>query len=507
MVRLVVVVGLALLIPPIAHADDATSPPGRRERGDLAIRARAILRKYCGECHDGAGGPSTLSVVDYKQLTAKGQGPVPFVSLGGSPRSQVTEFVEDGSMPPGGRPRPTPEEVGVLKRWVADRAPSYPRAFDERTTLEEMLADWDAQKEEARPHLRYLSFAHLIGDDKLPDLRAGVQRLQTALAAASGKPVTLEPVDDAATLFRLDLRSAGWDTPDLFDRIEKRQPRPDAFPMVAFDLLGLEYPHAVALPADGPFSARLRSFLSATRPLRPIPYFRADWVGEALAPNAPLAADLKSMVDLADVTAKGAGVPCGPPVRPFAGMKPVKAAASGGRPPVPPLSSWYSGDVTAVPEPFGVTAEVVREADKTVTKAVAIGEKFRLRVSADREVRFVLLNVLSTGDVRILTVPGGNILRRGEPREIGSQGGEPFAIGSSLTGADTATEHFVLVAAEGEPPAVRVARSRHSLGLDCEKEGRGPVWRFLLDPPTKGEFDAARAVRKVVPLTVTRKKP
>ncbi|MDB5311704.1 MAG: hypothetical protein JWO38_5906 [Gemmataceae bacterium] len=493
--RFALLLGLVAVAAPAARGDDP-APLTRRQKGDLAIKARAVLRKYCGECHGDAPTRSQLSVLDHNQLVAKGR-PVPFVNLDAPPRSQVIEFIEDGSMPPGGRERPTPEEVATLKVWAAARAPSYPRAFDDRTTLAVMLDDLDRQDPAAVPHLRYLSLAHLVRDDQLvPDLKAVEGQLQRALLAASGKSVSPDPVDDTATLFRLDIRALGWDTPDLFDRIEKGQPRPDAYPMVPFDLLLLDYPHAPAVPEKDPLAGRLQSFLGAAKQLRPVPFLRADWVGEALAPTAPLAADLKSLVDLGRTTKKAGPPPCGPRVRPFVGPEPARGRA--------PLTAWYAGDAAADPAPFGLKVEVIRS-DSRPTSEVGVGEAFKLRVVADREVRFVLLTVLATGDVRIQPVDGGTVLKRDEPRSLGSPPAKPFVIASILTGAESATEHFVLVAAEGEVPVPTIVRSRHADAADC-KNNQAPVWRFVFDAPAGG-FDPARAVRKVVPLTVTRKKP
>ena len=45
---------------------------------------------------------------------ATGPNPVPFVAPGKVAASQVIQFLEDGSMPPGDRPRPTDEEVNGL---------------------------------------------------------------------------------------------------------------------------------------------------------------------------------------------------------------------------------------------------------------------------------------------------------------------------------------------------------------------------------------------------------
>ena len=79
----------------------------RREKGDLAIKARAILKKHCFECHGGPDSRGTIQVLEYSRLVATGPNPVPFVAPAKAADSQIVQFLEDGSMPPGDRPRPT----------------------------------------------------------------------------------------------------------------------------------------------------------------------------------------------------------------------------------------------------------------------------------------------------------------------------------------------------------------------------------------------------------------
>ena len=107
-----------------------------RAARDRAIAARQVLFKYCRECHGGEATAGRLTVVDHNRLVDPGPVPVPFASRKkDSPRSQIVEFMTDGSMPPGGRDRPTPEEVKAVEEWLAAAAPGYPKAFDDATTL------------------------------------------------------------------------------------------------------------------------------------------------------------------------------------------------------------------------------------------------------------------------------------------------------------------------------------------------------------------------------------
>jgi hypothetical protein len=482
-----------------ARSDDPVKELGPRERGDLAIRARGILKKYCSECHGENPAVSLLSVLDHRQLTAKAPNPVPFVDPGSAGRSQVLQFLEDGSMPPGGRPRPKPDEVETLKAWVAARAPSYPKAFDDRTTLDVMLRDFTQLDAKDAPFARYLSLAHLVIDDDNappPDLQSAEQRLRAALLTAASKPVTAVPVDDTATLFRLDLRPAGWHTPDLLDKVERGKPV-DVAPLVPFDLILLEYPFAPALPGD----ARLSKFLAATRQVRPVPFLRADWLADALIARdgepLPLADDLAALTGLAAELARPKpDLPCGPRARPFAGAKPVRGA-----PGSLPLAAWYAGDCEPDPAPFRLTAGVVNSSGAPVQR-VGVGDPFQLRVESDRDVSFTLLAVLADGTVRVQPVAGGNLLKAGESRRLRPDTAAAFQIGSILGGGGTATEHFVLLAAEGAAPVPVIVRSRHADHADCRRQGQAPVWRFLVETS-----DPRPAARKVVPITVVANQP
>jgi hypothetical protein len=480
-----------------ARADDL----GRaRERGNLAIEARAILRKYCADCHGENLTRTDLSVLDHKQLIARGH-PVPFVNLDDpAGRSQVIEFLEDGSMPPGGRPRPTPKELDTLKKWVGAKAPSYPKAFDDGTTLAVMLDDWSGQPAEVRPYLRYLSLTK--DGEPLPNLADLDGRLQKAILAASRKSISPDSVDDTATLFRIDIRALGWAAPDLFVRVEQGQPRANVFPMVAFDLILLEYPHGFTDPLNG----RLREFLGVTKQLRPVPFLRADWFADTLAPKTPLADDLASLVQLAEAWAKRKKddelMPCGPAARPFLGARPVTVPAKvEGRTPIAPLGAWYAGNVTPEADTFGLKVEVLRPA-KGIGNQIECGDEFYLRVSAERDARIVLLNVLATGDVGVIPLGGGTRLETKKVRPIGSAPGKPFVAGGSiLTGRDSEVEHWVLVASDADVPPPVVVRSRHDEQEKCKTDNGRPVWRFVFDE----RFDATRAERKVVPIIVKAK--
>lgn len=499
---------VALTAPP-AGAEELS----RRQRGDLALQARGILLKHCGECHGPNPERTLLTVLDHRQLTAP-TNPVPFVAPGDAAKSQLLELIREGSMPPGGRERPTAEDITTLEAWVKEKAPSYPRAFDDRTTLDVMLADFEAQKEVDKPFLRYLSFAHLIRDgEPLPSIGSAERRLLVALTASSRMTKAPIPVDDTATLFRLDLRTVNWHTRDLFFKVEQKKVTRDVASFIPFDLILLEYPFGFTLPANDQKAADLTRFLDQTKQVRPVPYLRADWLTEALvkeekgkvAQPLPLADDLKSLVELAAVleanekpaAGKEKDIPCGPKLLPFSGPAvTVPTKGPDGRTPLLPYTAWAAGDVRPEPAPFTLKAELVSPNGGSVLKTVKVGEAFQLRVTADRAVEFTLLMVWSNGTIVHQPVSGGTRLNAGETRllEVNQNGG--FKITDIPSGAKTGTEYFVLLASETSPPVPPLIQSRHSADLECGAKGLQPVRRFIPAPADA----AARVVRVVVPI-------
>src|SRR5271166_637277 len=110
--------------------------------GDLAIHARSILKQQCADCHDGkAGSRSSLQILDFAQLTSPARKLPPFVKKGAPLASQVIEFIEDGSMPPGNRPKLSAADAAVVKAWIEGGAPAYPRQFDDGFAHGMILAD------------------------------------------------------------------------------------------------------------------------------------------------------------------------------------------------------------------------------------------------------------------------------------------------------------------------------------------------------------------------------
>jgi hypothetical protein len=500
----------------LASTTASSAEPMNREKGDRAILARAILRKYCYDCHGGNESHGTIAVLDYTKLVANGPNPVPFVAPKNADGSQIIQFIEDGSMPPGGRPRPTADELAILKQWIGESATSFPAAFDDATTLKVMLADLRLHPDDAK-YLRYFSLAHLVRDDaKLPELEAALGQAELALQKAITLCglAALEPVDGTRTLFRLDTRLAGWDNSELFVRVRQGAPDDGVFPLTPYDLLLLEYPYGTRLATDDPLAKPLDDYFEKAKLVRPVPFLRADWVAGVVAGplklGSPLADDLKSLTELHKAF-KNKGFPpvgkepdeCGLKPHAFGGVNPIPAAP---KPEtvrtIPPLGSWYSGDCQIEPPPFKLTVDLV-DKDKKPIKSVTTSDPFQLRVKSDQTVNFVLLMVWSDGQVRVQETRQDGLLLAGEeyflvPKPV--KGEESmFRIPGILTGETKANEYIVLLASRDQVPLPVIVRSRHA--LKCDNPKRFPIYRFFFEPDAK--LDQARIVRKVMPIAVT----
>ena len=434
-----------------------TATPSPRDRGDLAIQAHHTLIRYCGECHGGAADQGDLNVRDFNGIVRAGR-PVPFIATGGAGPSLLMQFLEDGSMPPAGVPRVPPEELETLKRWVTAGAPGYPAKFGPESAANAVAVDLAARPGDPPGRFRYISFAHLIVDGQVPDLRAAEASLRQALAVAGGKDITATAVDDAATVYRLDVAKAGWNAPGLFTKITERMPAGVA-DFTPFDLILLEYPYEAKADRDA---------------------LRGDWLSGVLY-GTPLAADLKSLPPLAQALAddQRGKLPAGP--------TPLAAGTLTARPELlPPPDAWYAGNRNPAPE------LTLLNLGPNTPGRVTTGEPFRLQVRSPTPAWFHLILVQADGVARLQPVAGDNKLAPGELRRLKPPTAGAFVVGSVLTGKPTAREFYVLLASDVEFPAPEIITSRH---------GDNKITRFRVPNP------AGRVGRRILPYTITIPRP
>ncbi len=252
------------LAPRLAAADDGAA---------LAFKVRRVFEANCHRCHgqDGAVEGGMNYVTDLAKLVARKK-----VVPGDPDGSRLFRRVDDGSMPPEGEtPRPSAEDVAVLRKWIAAGAPSDasgrrgqapPLAAADVLNL--VLADLEKFDRRARRFQRYFTLAHLhnagLGDDELQTYRNALSKLVNSLSWHPTIRVP-EPIDPAKTVLRIDLRWYLWDA-------------------ATWNRVLAEYPYGVL---DDTAAARAVIVGTATK----VPVVRGDWF-VATASRAPLYYDL-----------------------------------------------------------------------------------------------------------------------------------------------------------------------------------------------------------------------
>jgi WD40 repeat protein/mono/diheme cytochrome c family protein len=264
MARAGVLVGLAaaLAVGPGPAADKAA---------DLASRAQTILKANCHRCHgqNGSLEGGFNYVLDRDKLVARKK-----VWPGQAEQSPLFKRIAGGKMPPAGEaPRPSADDVAVLKQWIEAGAPGTTNSsasppITEADVQAWILNDLDKQDKRARRFLRYFSLMPLAnagaGPDELQSYRNALAKLLNSL---SWHPrITLpRAVDARGLLLAIDLRQYQWDA-GLWNR------------------LLADYPYGVLQESA---SARAVLIATATR----MPVVRLDWF-VATASRAPLYYDL-----------------------------------------------------------------------------------------------------------------------------------------------------------------------------------------------------------------------
>jgi len=479
---------LFLCATPTLAADDAKLT--RRQTGDLAIQSRAILRQFCAECHsDGAGKQGRLAVLDFDTITANV--PVAFANKLAGEKSQILEFLVDGSMPPAGKSRPTAEQIETIRKWIAAETPSYPKAFDDRTTRQRILEDVKKLEAKDVKYYRYISLAHLVDAKDAPSLATAEQGMQKALISASNKlDYVPEPIDPTATVFRLDLRPVKWETRDLFEKITEGK-QAGVASITPFDLLLLEYPYATTLPPGEEEDAN--AFLVPARQLRPVMFLKGDWLAEALKKGSQLNDEMLALTQLAIAKAddNDGNVP-GPIIKPFANAKPFAyTLPRDGTTLFPPLFATTLADVAGEPPPFTLTLELVGIGGVNAITTVPAGSRYNLRLKTEVECKLQLLNVQADGEISLQAVTGGDVVSPGKTKVIAPGNSTERAF---LASDSASTEYFIVMIAKKQLPLPQIVRSKHSKNF---------IWRFYYPEPLA---DSTNVIRKLVPINIVAKK-
>jgi mono/diheme cytochrome c family protein len=233
------------------------------EGGDLGKRAFDILGRTCHECHgrNGSAKGGFNYVMSLPQLLSRGK--IKPGKPNESPLYQkLVDPVESDRMPPPyAKERPTPEQVALIKQWIAAGAAPPADAvaikrdfFSPERMLQEILTDLTNTHQLDRQYYRYFTLTHLynaeLSDDQLQTYRHGLSKLINSLSW--GREIKVpQAIDKERTLLRIDLRDYKW-TERTWDRI------------LALNPYGIQYRTPVA-----------RQCNTMTRSA--LPFVRGDW--------------------------------------------------------------------------------------------------------------------------------------------------------------------------------------------------------------------------------------
>ncbi len=225
---------LPALVVLLALAAPVTAQPAKADLDKLNDRALAILKTNCLRCHGGddssEGGVNYI--LDVKQLLARRK-----IVPGDSKKSRLFRRVSEGDMPPDGeKPRPSAAEVAVLKSWIEALAAGKPSVIAEKPPEEpkRSFVHTTDNLEAIRKHLarisrfsaryqRYFTFTNLHNDPTLKeaDLRlrhAALSKLVNSLSWKAGV-VLPYPIDEARTVWAVDIRKLDWDRHGLWGKV------------------------------------------------------------------------------------------------------------------------------------------------------------------------------------------------------------------------------------------------------------------------------------------------
>lgn len=243
---------------PMAVATNIPTPapvtPVTAQGKELAEKAHAVLKTACYRCH-GEDGASEGGFNFALNLAKVAKTLVSHKNPGASVLYQRLTTTDDSVMPPVGEtPRPSPQDIAIIKAWIEAGAPAIntekPREFlTNEQVVKLLVADATAAGERSRRFLRYFTLTHLynagVSEDELQSYRNAFAKLINSLSWNTSLLVP-HAVDPARTIYRIDMRDLHWNV-EMWQKIEKANPyflnlqTPDA--QSACDLTQCEMPY------------------------------------------------------------------------------------------------------------------------------------------------------------------------------------------------------------------------------------------------------------------------
>jgi tetratricopeptide (TPR) repeat protein len=236
-----------------------TSLSAEPSREELARKARDLLTTYCYRCHGKEGtNEGGFNYVLNRQRLLQRRKVVP----GEPAKSRIYRRLTraDDPMPPAEeKVRPSADDIAQIKKWIEAGAPDFnataKHTFITQTdVIRGMKKDLEQRPARQRRFTRYFNLTHLhnagLSADELQSYRHGLSKLVNSLSWG-GKVVVPQAINEARTVFRIDLRDYEWDE-KTWNRILDANP------------------YGVLVDSD---EARF----CATATACPLPHVRADW--------------------------------------------------------------------------------------------------------------------------------------------------------------------------------------------------------------------------------------
>jgi hypothetical protein len=465
---------LAAIRAPAALAAEANA--------DVTLRARAILHKYCAECHHpGPGASGEISVLDRAGLERADR---PFLAPGSADASQLLQLIEDGSMPPGNHAKPTAEERKAIRDWINADAAAYPRDFDDQYVLSSILADIQRLTEAERPHVRYFSLHNLIPDaDPAFQLEARRQALRQAIADHSiNKQARVEPIDPVQSVFRVSLRRAetGWESTP-FERQVKVDGKSKAEPSKVnlFDVILIEYPLGRSYSASPTYKQLTDQFLKPANQVVPIAFVRGDWFGDEFC-RSVVGKEIRYALELPDL--------------PASDSTPAAAVAAAGKAEgtaIIPLDSTLKRDYAPSPLPFHLMFETHDPKTDLPKTKFKTGERFTIYIRPDRRIFFDLIYTAADGKCAVIDPGTHFLIDADQEKKLSPANVEGYRI----TGEATGKEYLTIFASEKDFP-----RGGSLLRTTLLYDRVIHPFYTLPGTATDSEFDPAKIVKKTIVL-------
>ena len=234
---------------------------------NMAEQAYNIFQQNCFTCHGPSGSFREALLIDHASLIDSGM-VVPGNPLASEFYKRLIEGTPEKPKMPLGQPALSPQALLTIALWISQGAPEWPTQRDVDfitptamlTTIEEHLS---TLPEFDRPSARYFTITHLYnaGDSQetLSAYKIALSKLINSLSWGY-HVINPQPIDDAETIFYIDLRDYEWDVRgDAWTQIENVYPY-----NIEFDAETQAVPHRKL--------ANLRQQMGCQ-----VPYVYADW--------------------------------------------------------------------------------------------------------------------------------------------------------------------------------------------------------------------------------------